>query len=396
MRIVIVGAGIAGLTLAAALAGAGRRCVIVEQAQDFSPVGSGIRLAPNATRLLTGLGLGPALAEASSRPLRRDILRWDDGRLLHSTPLGGEAEKRYGAPLLTLLRSDLHRILLDAVPEGTVLPGRYVTDVLENSDEVTLRCSDGREFHGDVAVGADGVHSSLRALLRPGRYRTSGQAVYRGVVPADRRPEAEAEPRIRIWVGGDRNFTDYPVSGGRLSFSATLPIAPPGSGAWTTEGRIAALGSAFTGWDPRLLAEVPRAEWVGLWELNEHDPVPPWTTGRVVLVGDAAHPMLPYFAQGADQAVEDAVVLAEFLRHADALSVGRALAGYAEARRERTERIHALGRRALRAFTPHAEGAPEDRPLLLGDLERAESEWIFGHDAGADAARRIRGPRRPR
>src|SRR5690606_34801595 len=219
VRIVIVGAGIAGLTLAAALAKAGRRCVIVEQAQDFSPVGSGIRLAPNATRLLTGLGLGPALAEAPSRPLRRDILGWDDGRLLHSTPLGDEAEKRYGAPLLTLLRSDLHRILLDAVPEGTVRPGRYVTDVLENSDEVTLRCSDGREFHGDVAIGADGVHSSLRALLRPGRYRASGQAVYRGVVPADRRPDPEREPRIRIWVGADRNFTDYPVSGGRLSFS---------------------------------------------------------------------------------------------------------------------------------------------------------------------------------
>ncbi len=391
-----MGAGIAGLTLAAALAKAGRRCVIVEQAQDFSPVGSGIRLAPNATRLLTGLGLGPALAEASSRPLRRDILGWDDGRLLHSTPLGDEAEKRYGAPLLTLLRSDLHRILLDAVPEGTVRPGRYVTDVLENSDEVTLRCSDGREFHGDVAIGADGVHSSLRALLRPGRYRASGQAVYRGVVPADRRPAPEREPRIRIWVGDDRNFTDYPVSGGRLSFSATVPAPSPGPGSWTTEGRIAALGRAFTGWDERLLADVPGAEWVGLWELNEHDPVPAWTTGRVVLVGDAAHPMLPYFAQGADQAVEDAMVLAEFLRYADALSVGRALAGYAEARRERTERIHALGRRALRAFTEPAEGDPEDRPALLGDLERAETEWIFGHDAGAEAVRRARRLNRPR
>lgn len=385
MRIVIVGAGIAGLALALALHRSGRRCVVLEQSRGFAPVGAGVQLAPNASRLLLRLGLGDRLAEVSVRPARREVLEGADGRLLHSTPLGEEAEKRYGAPFYTLLRSDLHALLLEAVPEGTVRTEHYVTDILENSDEVALHCADGRQVHGDVAIGADGVHSSVRALLRPEHQRPSGQTVYRGLVPASAAPEAVADPGVRVWIGPDRYFARYPVSGGRqISFNAMVPANPPGPRPWTAGGRVEVLDRAFEGWAPEVLETVAAAQWVGEWVLQDRDPVPAWTSGRVGLVGDAAHPMLPLFAQGANQAVEDAVVLARCLRGATALTAGRALSRYAALRRARTDRIHALGRSAMEVLAREG-GTPDGRPGLPADVEMANADWVFGHDAGEEA-----------
>lgn len=385
MRIVIVGAGIAGLALALALHRSGRRCVVLEQSRGFAPVGAGVQLAPNASRLLLRLGLGERLAEVSVRPARREVLEGTDGRLLHTTPLGEEAEKRYGAPFYTLLRSDLHALLLEAVPEGTVRTEHYVTDILENSDEVALHCADGRQVHGDVAIGADGVHSSVRALLRPEHQRPSGLSVYRGLVPASEAPETAAEPGVRVWIGPDRYFARYPVSGGwRVSFNAMVPAHGPGPGSWTAGGRVEVLNRAFEGWAPEVLETVAAAQWVGEWGLQDHAPVPAWTSGRVALVGDAAHPMLPFFAQGADQAVEDAVVLARCLRGATALTAGRALSRYAAARRARTDRIHALGRSSMEVLAREG-AAPDGRPRLLADVEMENADWVYGHDAGEEA-----------
>lgn len=381
----IVGAGIAGLTLALALLRSGRRCVVLEQSRHFTPVGAGVQLAPNASRLLLRLGLGEELEAASVRPARREVLEGADGRLLHTSALGEEAEKRYGAPYYTLLRSDLHAILLKAVPRGTVRPEHYVTDILENSDEVALLCADGRRVHGDAAIGADGVHSSVRALVRPEHHRPSGQSVYRGLAPGSALPEAVADPGVRVWVGPDRSFTRYPVAGGRqVSFNALVPAGGPGAESWTAGGRVEVLARAFRGWAPEVLETLGAAEWVGAWGLQDRAPVAAWTSGRVALVGDAAHPMLPFFAQGADQAVEDAVVLARCLSGATALTVGRALSAYAQARRPRTDRIHALGRGAMEVLAREG-GVPDARPGLLADVELENADWVYGHDAGREA-----------
>ncbi|MFC4565911.1 FAD-dependent monooxygenase [Nocardiopsis mangrovi] len=383
MRIVVVGAGIAGLTLAAALSGGQSRVVLLEQHQDPTPVGSGLQLAPNAARPLLRMGLGGELGEVAVRPRSRDFLRWDDGRLLHGTAMGVEYERRYGAPLYTLLRSDLHRILLRAARDASVLRGRYVTDVLEESDGVTLVCSDGREVHGDIAIGADGVHSVMRGVLNTEQHPPSGQLVYRGLVPATSVPEGFADPRIRIWMGADRHFAAYPVSGGAtISFNASVPGGEGRRESWSERGRLSDLTRAFEGWAEDVGTLAGAASWIGVWGIEVREAVRAWHHGRIALMGDAAHPTLPFFAQGANQAVEDAVVLADCLRGATALTAERALARYARLRRERTERIHAVAREVVHEMALDEEG-PGRRDELLGGTGGPSSDWLYGYDVAA-------------
>ncbi|WP_460857231.1 FAD-dependent monooxygenase [Nocardiopsis coralliicola] len=390
MRIVIVGAGIAGLTAAAALARAGRACVLVDQAPYPDTIASGVRLGPNSTRLLTGIGLRRELAAASVRPEERDVRDGASGRLLHRTRLGAAAAERFGAPELTLLRPRLHALLREAVPRSAVQQGRYVTDILENSDEVEVRCSDGHVLHGDVVVAADGVHSLLRPLLRSAEARPLDLAVYRGVVPAPAVAAAAAgPPRISVWLGPGGTATVQPAADGAAAVSATL--LPPGAPAdrWSADGRAAELYGRLSGWHPDLLSVVQRVEQVGRWDLSERPAVEAWTGGRVVLIGDAAHPMLPHISRGVDQAVEDGAVLAQFLLRADALSAGRALSAFSRARAERVRRVQGLGFDTLPAAAPGTGLSPEERARRLCAIEEAAAEWIHPFDAAADAARRI-------
>ncbi|MBB6172686.1 salicylate hydroxylase [Nocardiopsis mwathae] len=383
MRIVVVGAGIAGVTLATALRDSGVETVLLEQTQDIAPVGGGLQLAPNAARPLLHLGLGPDLAEVGVRLESRDMLHWADGALVHSTPMGSEFEKRYGAPFYTLLRSDLHGILLDAAPPGCVRRGRYVTDVLENSDVVTLRCADGQEVNGDAAIGADGVHSFIRSLLNEERPRPGGRVIYRGLIRADRLPRRLTEPRMRVWMGSDRYFSCYPVSGGRtISFNALIPARGNHPESWTAAGRIDDVGRALGGWHADVHTLLAAAEWIGAWGMQDRATVPVWHCERVALMGDAAHPTLPFFAQGTNLAVEDAVVLAERLRRSTAFTVGGSLAAYAEVRRRRVEQVHGSFLAALRSL---ARADSEVRREMLAESEMATADWIYGYDAERDA-----------
>ncbi|MBB4930715.1 salicylate hydroxylase [Lipingzhangella halophila] len=380
MRIVIVGAGIAGLTLATALARTGARTVLLDQSTEAQPVGAGLQLSPNAARPLRRLGLDKALESVAVRPEGQDILRWDDGTLVHSTPMGAEYERHYGVPLYTLLRSDLHRILRDSAPSGSVRRGRYVTSILESSDGVTLRCSDGQEITGDVAIGADGIHSMIRGMLNTEQHGFANRVLYRGLLPIERVPEFAAEPRVRIWMGTDAHFSCYPVSGGtRLSFNASVPADIDHPESWSSQGRISDLKRAFDGWSPEVHTVISAAEWIGTWILGDREPVRNWHRGRIALMGDAAHPMLPFFAQGANQAVEDAIVLASCLRTATAFTVDQALAQYAALRRERTQRIHSLSRDLT--YSLSESGAdPDQYEAIITRTEHAKSDWVYGYD----------------
>ncbi|MBV2362292.1 FAD-dependent monooxygenase [Streptomonospora sp. NEAU-YY374] len=382
MRVVVVGAGIAGTALAAALAGSRHEVVVLEQAPGPSPVGAGLVLTPNAVRPLRRLGLGPALDRVAVPIAGRDVLRYDDDLLLGATPQDGAHAERYGAPNPALLRADLHAALLAAAGEGAVRGGRYVTDLLESSDGVTVRCADGRSAHGDVAIGADGANSLIRSLVNTERYRPARRVLYRGLAPAERAPALLREPRVRVWSGRDRYIAAYPVSAGRrVAFTATVPAGARDPDSWAVRGRVADLLSAFAGWSPTARALFSAAEWVGMWGVHDHGPVPVWSRGRVALLGDAAHPTLPFFAQPANQAVEDAVALAAHLREATSLEAGAALERYARRRRQRTDRLREVNEEILAAVRAGGDDSPEAWTRTAAKAEDAHGDWIYGHEA---------------
>lgn len=333
MRIVIVGAGIAGLTLAVALRRHGIAPVVLEQSHRPVPPGTGIQVPPSVVHRLRALGLGGALDRRGVRPAGVDVLDWRDGSVLDSLPLGPDCERRFGAPYYTMLRSELHATLLDALPAGTVHTGRYVTDVLDGVDVVTLYCADGKRVHAEAVVAADGAHSTVRQAVLPAVSRPSPLRICRGRTPAVLVPGADAL-RIRVWPRSDRYFTCYPVEGGRtVSFGAVLPGEPGRLESWVPGRRVGDLLAAFAGWSGEVTELVAAAEWIGVWTPHRHSPSRAWCRGRVALIGDAAHPELPFLPQGLAQSVEDAVVLAGLLRTATGPTVEKVLERYAAARR---------------------------------------------------------------
>ncbi|MEY9210916.1 FAD-dependent monooxygenase [Thermobifida halotolerans] len=334
MRIVIVGAGIAGLTLALALHRHGVGSVVLEQAHRPGPPGTGVQVPPPVVHRLRGLGVGEALDRRGVRPTGVDILEWRDSSPLESMPLGADYERRFGAPYYTMLRSELHETLLEALPEGTVQTGNYVTDVLEGTDAVTLWCADGTRVHADVVIAADGAHSTVREAVFPGHSRPSELRICRGRTSVPRVPELGGA-RIRVWPRADRYFTCYPVEGGRtVSFGAILPGRPGRLESWAPRQRVDDLLDAFAGWNGQVTEVISAAEWIGVWTPHRHTPVRAWCRGRIALMGDAAHPMLPFLPQGVGQSVEDAVVLADLLRESTGRTVEETLERYAETRRE--------------------------------------------------------------
>lgn len=392
MGIAVVGAGIGGLAVAAALQRAGRPCAVLEQAAELGEVGAGIQVAPSAARALYRLGLGDYLRSTGEQPVAIEMRRWDDNRVLRRTPLGRACVDRFGAGYHTLHRADLHRGLLDLLADGTVRLGRRCTGVDEAADDVRLRFADRTTAEADVVIGADGIHSVVREVLVRDEPHFSGQTIYRGLVPADRLPFLLTEPKVVLWVGPGQHCVCYPVSSDLISLGATVPAAAPATESWSSVGRSDDVDVAYAGWNDAVRSVIAAAPEVRRWALHDRETVDRWTSGRIAIMGDAAHPMLPFVAQGANQAIEDAVVLAACLREAgtDAAEVAAALARYAELRRPRTEEIHRISR--ANAVALHLPDGAEQR---LRDQAWAEDrgldgmEWLYGYDADAVLAARV-------
>lgn len=384
-RVAVVGGGIAGLTTALALTRAGVHTQVFERAEEIREVGAGIQLSPNATVLLHRLGLTEALASVAVRLEAVEMRRWDDDAMLMRTELGDACTTMYGAPYLSVHRADLHRLLLERLPEGVVRLGAHCTGVSEQDDEVRLRFDDGGTAVADAVVGADGIRSVIRDRLVADRPRFSGQAVYRGLVPAGRLPHLLDEPRVQIRLGPGRHCVCYPVSNGRwISFVATAPAGRWRTESWTEPATVEDLVAGYGGWHEEVRRLLSAADSVTRWALHDRDTVSRWTAGRVTLAGDAAHPMLPFGAQGANQGVEDALALALCLRHASPQEVPAALARYEEVRRPRTETVHRTIRQNARNhhFADGEEQQQRDRSMH----ERwslSGQEWLFGYDAEA-------------
>lgn len=381
-RIAVVGAGIAGLTVALALGRAGIRCEVFEQTKNLREVGAGVQLAPNATRLLHRLGLAPRLKSVAVRPSAVEMRRWDDGRLIGRTELGDACEELYEAPYYTVHRADLHQQLLSSI-DSILHIGRRCVSVEEQPEGVQLRFEDGSVYEADVVIGADGIHSLVRDSLAMDEPSFSGQSIYRGLIPGDRLPFLLEDPKVRLWFGPQQHVVCYPVSSGRwISVGATAPAGDWSVESWTAEGRVEELLETYQGWNEEVLGILKSADSVSRWALHDRRPLTRWSTPRIAVVGDAAHPMLPFQAQGANQAVEDAVVLAACLRDVAPDGIPAALARYERVRRPRTDELQRLSRANSRTFhLSDGEGQRERDLVLAGTQNLREQDWLYGYDA---------------
>lgn len=370
LKIGINGAGIGGLAAAIALRKLGLDAVVYEQAPRFARVGADINLTPNAVRALDGLGVGDALRETAARPSHRISRMWDTGAETSRLPMQEDAERRYGAPQLTMHRADLMTALEAAVPAANVRLDHKAVAIAADPDGATLRFANGTEERVDVLVGADGIHSTVRtALLGQESPIFTGVVAYRAVVPAEKLAGVPNLDAFTKWWGPDAatQIVTFPLNRGRDIFVfATVAQEAWRHESWTTPGRVEDLRSAYAGFHPEARALLDACDDVLISALYVRDPLPRWSSGPVTLLGDACHPMMPFMAQGAGMAIEDGVVLARCLADAakdGAAAVPAALARYQAARHERTSRIQ-IGSRSNAWLK-----------------EGGNADWVYDYDA---------------
>jgi salicylate hydroxylase len=354
MRIVVAGAGIGGLTAALALDAAGFEVEVVEQAEALGEVGAGIQISPNAVKVLRALGLADPLDAVGVRPLALEGHDHRTGALMYSVPLGEAVVARHGAPYYHLYRPDLLQVLGGGVAARGI-PIRFaarVETVEQTGQGAALLLADGRRVGGDLVVGADGINSRVRrALFGEAPARFTGNVAFRGTVPAERLPAGLIERKGYNWMGPHHHFVHYFVSRGRLVNCVGVCEQPDWRiESWVHPGDLDEYKAEFAGWHPTIQTLIGAMSSCFKWALFDRDPLDAWSVGRATILGDAAHPMLPFLAQGACMAIEDGYALARCLQtHA---TVAAALADYETRRRPRTSAMQ-LGARA-RAKDLHA------------------------------------------
>lgn len=357
-NVIIAGAGIGGLTAALALSRAGFRVTILEQAPQLEEVGAGIQLTPNATRVLTELGLADQLKITLVEPQAVRVMSGPSAREIVRIPLGTFAEKRYGAPYWVIHRGDLQRVLADAVrtnPDITLRLGTRVEDFATRRHGVSIKARFAGQIveeQGIALIGADGVWSAVRERLRwrGSEPKFQHKTAWRALVPADSLDEAWREPVVHLWLGMDSHLVHYPVKGGALINIVAIVDDEWRETGWSASGEPAEVLRRFARWSwhdkARAIIGTPQ-RWQK-WALFERGG-PRGGSGAVTLLGDAAHPMLPFLAQGGGMAIEDAAVLAASLAQY-AERPARGLRAYEKARRKRTAKVQALARTQGRIY----------------------------------------------
>ena len=386
MKVGIVGAGIGGVTAALALLRAGFEVDVYEQAGEVSEVGAGINISPNASRVLHGLGLDDALAAMGVRPVAFHQRRWEDGRTLVRTPFGDSLVEAFGFPHYQTHRADLLAALLGRLPSERLHVGHRFTGLFDAGDRVEASFEGRNSAHVDILIGADGIHSAVRETLY-GRLepRFTGCVAYRGLIPAERLHALDLDVTSEIWMGPGQHFVRYFVQDRRLvNFVAIVEQDTWTAESWTDRGEVADAIAAFEGWHPQVRSILEAVDETFVWALFDRQPLDRWSHGRVTLLGDACHPMLPFMAQGAAQAIEDAASLAACLVREP--EPAAALRLYESIRLPRASRIQALSAQNKTRFhlPDGSEQEARDAEMARGTTDWSASAvaWIFGHDAG--------------
>jgi salicylate hydroxylase len=391
LKVLIAGGGIGGITALLALRQRGIEAELFEQAAAFSQVGAGLQVSGNATRILRKLGLGEALARAAYYPDGRDYRAWDSGDRLYYTPLGKKAEAHFGAPYYTAHRADLLDVLLGGVGKDGFRLGARIERFDQDADGVTITLADGSTATGDVLIGADGIHSTVRGQMFGQELpRYTGNVAWRGLVPAERVAHLDVAGVTGVWMGPNRSIVQYYIAAEKtFNWIGISRSAQPARESWLAEGHIEDALNEYAGWNDTIHTIITATPKVLRQALYDREPLPDWRIGRVVLLGDAAHPMMPFYAQGAAQSIEDAYVLAGCLAAASDQPVD-AMKRYVLLRQPRTAWMQGLSRHEeeLYQMTDAAAIAERNARMRANRIpEQAsfppEQERLYSYDAEA-------------
>ncbi|HPD91345.1 MAG: FAD-dependent monooxygenase [Rhodobacter sp.] len=367
LNALICGGGVGGMATAIALGRMGHKVTVFEQARQFGRVGADVNLTPNAVHALDRLGVGESLRANAARPTHRISKTWDTGAETSRLPMSAAAEDRYGAPQLTIHRADLLAALEAALPAGVLRFGAPVAEVGQTETGAWVRLADGTTHEGDVVIGADGIHSRVRAaLFGPDDPKFTGLVSWRGVFDRAKGAGIPDLDAFTKWWGptADRQIVTFPLTHGKEIFIfATHKQDDWAEEGWTLPGDVAELRGHYADFHPHARALLDACDSVTRSALHVREPMAAWSRGRITILGDAAHPMVPFMAQGACMAIEDAVVLARALETADSAGVAAALARYEAARIPRTAEVQ--------------------RSSLANEWLKSQgnADWVYGYQA---------------
>jgi salicylate hydroxylase len=381
LNIIIVGGGIGGLFAAKALIAHGSNVAVYEQAPAIGEIGAGVFLTPNSVRQLERVGLGAAVARRGALVGRESRYFRSDGTPIAPVQVTDSAgwNATFG-----MHRADIVEIIADALPRGVVHTGHRAIGFDQEGDVAKVSFANGAVAEGDVVVAADGIHSELRPFVfPPSRPVFSGSVAYRGLVEHARIAPWPTDA-WQMWLGKAKHFLAFPVRAGELiNYVGFVPADAEMKESWSAPGDPAVLRREFAGWDDRIARVLAQVETTFRWALYDREPLPTWTRGRLTLLGDAAHPMLPHLGQGANQAIEDGMALATILKGADRASAPAALLAYERLRRERVAAVQRGAREnGLRYDSVYADLAVRDAEMAAhADFRRR----LYDHDVVPDA-----------
>ncbi len=376
LHVAIVGGGISGLTAALALRKAGLQVDVFEQAQQFTEVGAGISLGPNAALVLKRLGLEEQVTTLMTPLQGFSTYHWD-GQAIDTRDSFVTTMVAVGPALASLHRADLLKLLLDALPQEILHTDKRCVGLRQDGSRVHLFFADRSSFTADVVIGADGIHSLLRSTFHTDKPIFSQKIAYRGLIPMERLSFLGTErQRACLWMGPHKYFLTYPISQGRL-MNIVAFVPPEGDWhveSWTAQGDVKQLAAEFAGWDKKLCRLIDALDTTQRWALYDREPLPFWSSGHITLLGDAAHAMLPNQGQGAGQGIEDAAFLAHCLHQATSETIPHWLTFYEQQRKPRTSRVQQVSRLSGRLY-----GLPDEEVSSRYNT-RLAMEWLWDYD----------------
>jgi salicylate hydroxylase len=384
LPVLVAGGGIGGLAAAYALSLQGFPVRILEQAPEFREVGAGIQLGPNIFRVLERIGLKDAVLADAWRPGAQEMRCALSGKSITRIPLGETFEEKFAQPYAVTHRADIHGVFLRACQDSNLISletKRRVEDFVNEGDRVTVALDDGERIAGRALIGCDGMWSSVRAkIVGDGAPRVSGHIAYRAVLRRDEVPDDLWRPDVVLWAGPRTHFVHYPLRQGKLYNLVAVFHSDRYVEGWNEEANPDELWAHFKGQRPEVLRLLERIETWRMWVLCDREPIKEWSQGRVTLLGDAAHPMLQYLAQGACMATEDAVCLAKAVANRCG-DFPAAFRDYEHARYQRTARVQIMARVYGEFY--HARGVTAElRDQMLGGRTPEQAydgiAWLYG------------------